>query len=384
MPAFFAGWLTAELAPHLMVAQGARLLSRVLRRGLGSQEERIGLALGALSVAGLGAVVVSGHRARTEVEDALRRDLGPDYLDLLERRPERGDLATPWRQVAMPFRMRDPLVVTRRNLAYAPGGRRFELDVYHHRDGVSGRPVLLQVHGGAWMVGRKDQQGVPLMLHMAARGWVCVSVNYPLSPRATWPAHVVAVKRAVAWVREHGAEYGADPSFVAVTGGSAGGHLAALTALSAGDRSLQPGFEDADTSVQACVPHYGAYDFAAEGSSRGAALRLSLLERYVMGVSPRAGIDTYRAASPLFRVRADAPPFFVIHGRADSLIPVGEAREFVEALRGVSKEPVVYAELAGAQHAFDVFPSVRSAHVVRGVERFLEWSYRRSGARLTL
>jgi acetyl esterase/lipase len=141
---------------------------------------------------------------------------------------------------------------------------------------------------------------------------------------------------------------------------------------------LQPGFEDADTSVQACVPHYGAYDFAGETGTRATKQRLDWVAKTVVGKDPMRHPEIFRAASPLARVHPDAPPFFVIHGNDDSLIPVPEARAFVDALRAVSRNPVVYAELAGAQHAFDVFPSIRSAHVVRGVERFLEWPYRRS------
>jgi acetyl esterase/lipase len=274
--------------------------------------------------------------------------------------------------------MRNPEVVRVRGVAYAPGGRRFQLDVFHHERRPAGRPVLLHVHGGAWIIGNKEQQGIPLMHHMAAKGWVCVSANYPLAPRSRWPEHIVALKRALAWIREHGEEYGADPSFVAVTGGSAGGHLAALLALTAGDPLFQPGFEDADTSVQACVPHYGVYDFAGETGTRATKRRLHWLARTVVGRDPVRELETFRAASPLFRVNAGAPPFFVIHGHDDSLVPVPEARAFVDRLRAVSGNPVVYAELAGAQHAFDIFPSIRSAHVVRGVERFLEWTYRRS------
>jgi acetyl esterase/lipase len=238
--------------------------------------------------------------------------------------------------------------------------------------------VLLHVHGGAWVIGNKEQQGIPLMQHMAAKGWVCVSANYPLAPRSRWPEHVIALKRAVAWIREHGTEYGADPSFIAVTGGSAGGHLAALLALSAGDPGFQPGFEDADTSIQACVPHYGAYDFAAQTGTRATKERLRWVAKTVVGKDPSRYPEIYRAASPLARVSDAAPPFFVIHGHDDSLIPVPEARAFVDALRAVSANPVAYAELAGAQHAFDIFPSIRSAHVVRGVERFLDWTYRRA------
>jgi dipeptidyl aminopeptidase/acylaminoacyl peptidase len=79
----------------------------------------------------------------------------------------------------------------------------------------------------------------------------------------------------------------------------------------------------------------------------------------------------YEKASPVARVHPDAPPFFVIHGTHDSLAPVDEARDFVALLRKVSKSPVAYAEIPGAQHAFEIFHSVRTTHVVRGVDRFL-------------
>jgi acetyl esterase/lipase len=213
------------------------------------------------------------------------------------------------------------------------------------------------------------------MLHFASRGWVCFAPNYRLSPRATWPAHIVDVKRALAWIREHGAEYGADPGFVVVTGGSAGGHLAALLATTPGERSFQPGFEEADTSVQAAAPYYGVYDFTSEGKGRGGRSRLRFIERVVMKSKLAEARAEFENASPLYQAGPDAPPFFVIHGHHDSLVPVEEARAFVERLREVSGAPVVYAELPGAQHAFDVFPSIRAAHVIRAVERFADFVY---------
>ena len=95
--------------------------------------------------------------------------------------------------------------------------------------------MLFQIHGGGWVIGSKNEQALPLMYHLARAGWVCVSVDYRLSPQATFPDHLVDCKRALAWVREHVAEYGGDPDFVVVTGGSAGGHLAALVALTPND-----------------------------------------------------------------------------------------------------------------------------------------------------
>ncbi|EHR50484.1 esterase/lipase [Saccharomonospora marina XMU15] len=375
IPSFFAGWLTSELAPHLLALTATDTAAHVARRGV-READRVGLALGGLSAAGLAGLIVSAQRARGAVEQALVQALGPGYEQELPRPPSRSDLATPWGQLVLPFRMRNPEVRCDRDIAYAPGGRRFLLDVYRPRKPVSGRPVLLQVHGGAWMVGNKEQQGVPLMLHMAQRGWVCVAINYPLSPSARWPEHIVAAKRALVWIRRHIADYGGDPSYVVTTGGSAGGHLAALLALTPGDAALQPGFEEADTSVQACVPAYGVYDFAATSGAPVATARMhSVLARYVVGKDPVRYHDDYVAASPLDRITDKAPPFFVIHGEHDTLIPVAEAREFVRRLREVSHNPVGFAEIPGAQHAFDIFPSIRSAHVVRGIERFLEWTY---------
>lgn len=372
VPTFVAGWLTAELAPQLMAATAADAAIQVARRGIRTRRDIAGLGLAGLSAAGLAAVIASGRGARAEVEAALTSALGPGYR-AASAAPE-SVIGMPLRQLAMPFRMRRDDVVRVRDLAYAPGGRRFRVDVYHRRDTPAGAPILLQIHGGGWVIGSKDHQGIPLMLEMASRGWVCAAINYPLSPRAVWPAHLIAIKQAVAWLRANASTYGGDPEFIAVTGGSAGGHLAAMLALTAGEQSLQPGFEDADTSVQACAPHYGVYDFAGATGIKAVRQRVeSGLMPMVLGKQARFPQD-YEAASPLAHLRPDAPPFFVVHGTSDSFIPVAEAREFVRRLRGVSDSPVAYAELRGAQHAFDLFPSLRSVAVARGVADFLDWA----------
>jgi acetyl esterase/lipase len=142
-----------------------------------------------------------------------------------------------------------------------------------------------------------------------------------------------------------------------------------MVGLTACDPRYQPGFETADTTVQACVPFYGAYDLAN-------VLGIKAAEReYRFFLAPTLfkskDREVARAASPLTQCHADVPPFFVIHGAHDSLVDVAEARELVNQLRSLSKSVVVYAELPGAQHAFDVFASIRSAHVIRAVERFL-------------
>ena len=379
VPSFFGGWLASELAPQNLAITAAGATAYVAaKRGRLDRGDRIALALDGLSLAGLALMVRQGMRSGDVIEAALTEGLSDDYVARLDPAPDKTDLATPWRQVLMPWNVKDPRV---RRIADIPYGspptrsrraaRRWHLDVYQPREAGTRRPVLLQVHGGGWVIGEKQQQGLPLMTHLTARGWVCVAPNYPLSPKATWPDHLIALKQAIAWTREHIEDYGGDPSFIAVTGGSAGGHLAALVGLTPNEPRYQPGFEDADTSVQACVPFYGAYDLANVLETKAGSQRLDyFLARTVFKTTDP---EVFRDATPLLHVHADAPPFFVIHGSHDSLVPVDEARELVRRLRAVSQQPVAYAELPGAQHAFDVFHSIRSAHVIRGVERFLRW-----------
>jgi acetyl esterase/lipase len=375
---FFLGWLTGELALHHVFWQGIATLVFVAFGALDAWPGRLGLAIALVSWAALGFHTLRGFAAGHAVERALQEGLGADYASRIpaDRRPRPGsglDLGA----IAVPFPIRQPDVERIRDVRYGRASAvNLKLDVYRPVSAPSGRPVFFYVHGGGWMIGTKDNQGLPLVNHLASRGWVCVNVNYRLSPHATFPDHLVDLKRALAWLREHGAEYGADPGFVAVGGGSAGGHLSALLALTPNDPEYQPGFEDADTRVQACVPIYGVYDFARPGSTWHHDELLPMLERHVMKATVEEDPKAFEKASPLHRVGPDAPPFFVVHGAADTLVPPQEARVFVQALRERSRAPVAYAEIPGAQHAFELFPSVRSQLVRDGIERFLElaWS----------
>jgi acetyl esterase/lipase len=378
IPAMFGGWLTSELAPHLVAATAADTLVHLTRRPRDGHVDRRAVGLAVASLSGLAYLIRQAEAAKDDVDRALCEALGDDYLEQLSKVHTDIDMATPWRQLVMPFRMQNPEVEVTKDIPYAGrGSSRGLLDVYRRADTpVRGAPVLLQVHGGGWTIGNKDQQGIPLMLHMAARGWVCVAINYRLSPRHRFPTHLVDVKRSIAWIRENIERYGGDPSYVAITGGSAGGHLTALAALTPNDPEYQPGFEDVDTTLQAAVPHYGVYDFAgATGERRAVQMRDSFLGPRVLKKDPMRHLADFERASPLLRVNPGAPPFFVIHGAHDTLVPVSQARHFVRRLREVSHNPVAYAELPGTQHAFDVFPSIRSAHVVRGVDRFLRWNF---------
>src|SRR5271166_1545142 len=262
------------------------------------------------------------------------------------------------------------------NISYGEFGGANRLDIWRRPDvdQAGNAPVLLQVPGGAWTTGNKRGQAHPLMSHLAELGWICVAINYRHSPRNTWPDHIVDVKRAISWVKAHIAEYGGDPDFIAITGGSAGGHLSALAALTPNDPQFQPGFEDVDTRVQAAVPFYGIYDFTRFDDSLHAMMP-GLLIKSIIKQRPSTHLQTFAAASPIHHVNANAPPFFVLHGTNDSLAFVEQARAFTSKLREVSNQPVVYAELPFTQHAFDIFGSARAAHAAVAVEQFLAEVY---------
>ena len=237
----------------------------------------------------------------------------------------------------------------------------------------------MQIHGGAWTENRgsKNEQAIPLMLHMARRGWACVAVSYRLSPGATFPEHIIDCKAALAWIKKHIKEYGGDPEVIIVTGGSAGGHLSSLLALSANDARFQPGFEQVDTQVQGCIPFYGVYDFTDTSPLMSNPILKNLLKKSVMKKAQETHPEAYLSASPIARISPEAPPFLVIHGDKDTLVPVAMGRKFASRLQMTSEQPAAYAEIKGAQHAFDIFASPRSEHVKLGIERFLTWLYSR-------
>lgn len=370
---FAAGWLTSELALHHLAWQALATLVFGLLGAFEAWPGKVGLVLSIVSWGGLAVAQLRAMRAGGVIEAALQSALGAEYREgILPEAREGLSERIDRRRVLQPFPIKSPTVERIKNIRFArERGIDLHLDVYRSRTQSGSCPVLFQIHGGGWISGSKNEQALPLMYQLAARGWVCVSADYRLSPHATFPDHLVDVKKALRWIKENVAQYGGDPDFVVVTGGSAGGHLAALVALTQNDPAFQPGFESKDTSVQGCVPFYGVYDFLDRSSAWAHDGLRKVLEQRVLKGSPEELPELWEQASPIAHVRADAPPFLVIHGEDDSLVPVADARTFVKALRERSREPVIYAEIPGAQHAFELFPSVRTLRVNQGVERFL-------------
>jgi acetyl esterase/lipase len=309
----------------------------------------IGMALSILTVAGLVLVAVRALRAGPVLDRALAEGLGTGGLGT-------GVLGTGVlgtgrlplaRIVFAPFLMRRRDVERIANISYGDAGVRNRLDVYRqraHPAGQAGSPVFVHLHGGMLMRGRKNREALPLLYRLASQGWVCISANYRLRPSAHFPDHLIDAKKVIAWVRAHGTEFGADPDVLILAGTSSGGQLAALAAFTQNDPRYQPGFEHADTSVSAVVYLSGYY-----------------------------GSDEQSPWSPLAYDATDAPPFFVVHGDQDTVVPVQDARLFVGRLRKTSPNPVIYAELPGAQHSFERFHSLRFDTLVNAVETFATW-----------
>ena len=259
-------------------------------------------AVALLALAGLVVIVRHALRAHTVLHNA-------------------GKPRRPWgRILRAPFFPGRLDVARVRGLAYGDGRDR-TLDVYHRRDRPTGAPVLVHFHGGGFYSGNKAREARPLVRHLtSSRGFVCVSADYRLQPHATVDDQVADVRSAIAWVRAHAAEYGADPGTLFVAGSSAGANLA-IRAVCEGE-----------TGIAGLICRYGYYG----------------------GLAPRG----------------DLPPMLVVHGEKDIRPPAATARAFAEQARAVSSHPVSYAELPGAHHGFDMYESIRSAAVSTAVEQF--------------
>jgi acetyl esterase/lipase len=308
----FGLWLNWPLVTFLFLVGSTALA--VDQNSLDSPLLRVGLVLAA---AASGALVVLRRRAQETgpvLERALAAGLGADWSDRvdaalaarLRRRPSLFSIL--W----APLSRRRRRIERIANIRYGPARRTNRLDLYRDRSDRSGRPVLVHFHPlfGSKRVGTRH-----LFHRLAGEGWLCIGANYGrASDDERSDVHAV-----LAWLREHGAEHGADPNVVFLAGSSLGGHLALRAAATLDE-------------VAGVICLYGYYG------------------------------RTFPTGN--------VPPCLVAHGDQDTLVPVDDARDFVERLRATSPNAVVYAELPGAQHGFDLFRSRRFDTVVDAISAF--------------
>jgi len=311
---------------------------------LASPAGRIAGAVAILVIAGLVVAAWRGVRSDRAVRAALERQWGLQWRQQVHTPLRRH---RPWLHIILlPFIRSRADVARISNISYGDAGPRNLLDVYRRRDAPQNAPVLIYFHGGGFTSGKKSREARPLLTWLAHQGWVCISANYRLRPEATFPDHQIDGKKVIAWVRAHGAEYGADPSTVFVAGSSAGANIAGVCAFTPNDPMFQPGFESVDTTVTGAVLLYGYYG-------------------HYFGAPPAQTSPL----QPQGYLRTGAPPIFLAHGTSDGWGTVEGARDFAARLEDAGGT-VVYAELPGGQHSFDVFHSARFEAVVDGVDAF--------------
>jgi hypothetical protein len=190
------------------------------QRDIASTVGWVAFALAVLTSLGLAVVAWRGLRARPAVDHALSDGLGASWRTHIDAETAlRLRRRLPWGRILFaPFFVRRRDVERVANISYGDAGKENLLDVYRSRSHPSRGPTLVYLHGGTFRSGRKDKEARPLIYRLASQGWVCISANYRLSPAATFPDHLIDVKKVIAWIREHGQEYGADPTVVFVAG----------------------------------------------------------------------------------------------------------------------------------------------------------------------
>jgi len=239
------------------------------------------------------------------------------------------------------------------DVAYLPAERAEKADLYvptlRAKDTRS--PAVLIVHGGSWIEG--DKAGgfaFDLGVNLAQRGYVGMSINYALATRekAIWPQNLYDCKTAVRWLRHNAERLQIDPRHIGAVGGSAGGHLVAMLAVTGPNDRLDPKgpYGEHSCRVQCAVDFYAPTDLT----------RLGYV--WMLGKTRDEAPERYRAASPMPYVDKSDPPMLILHGNADKIVPVKDSELLAAALErvGVERELVI---IEGADHGFNLEPKQR-------------------------
>lgn len=249
-----------------------------------------------------------------------------------------------------------------------PGFRPLTLDIYLPPDKAKRHPLILYIHGGGWTTGHSRQSGAfddfpKVLASLARRGYTVASLNYRLSSEAPFPAPIQDVKAAIKFLRAHDAEYRIDPAKGLVWGGSAGGHLAALAALSCGVKKLEPApslnaspetaaVATQSDCVQAAVTWYGVFDLALVPSQGGAIGSSPTIKKLLDCKGEVCPSELLELASPRHYVKHDSPPFLLVHGSVDTTVDPAQSTRFKEVM-----------ERAGAHADLVMIPSVAHSFI---------------------
>ncbi len=242
-----------------------------------------------------------------------------------------------------------------RNVAYIPDGHeRHKLDLFIPPGATNPLPLIIWVHGGAWMGGSKEQN--PALAYLQ-KGYAVASINYRLSQHAIFPAQLEDCKAAVRWLRAHAKENNLDPNRFAAWGASAGGHLVALLGTAGDVKKFDVGANlDVSSRVQAVVDFFGPTDLAGMAKDALPGSRIDhdapdAAEAKLIGGPVQQNKDKCAAANPVTYVATNNPPFLIMHGNKDDIVPYQQSELLRDALQkaGVS---VTFKIVEGAGHGF--------------------------------
>ena len=255
----------------------------------------------------------------------------------------------PQRRITLP-----PGVKALKDLEYGKAsGRAMRLDLYLPEKGGKPVPLIIWIHGGAWMAGSKD--GPSPALRFTAKGYAVAQVGYRLSQEAKFPAQIYDCKAAVRWLRANAAKYDLDPNKFVAWGSFAGGHLVALLGTSGGVAELEGNVNDLKESsrVQAVVDWFGPTDFLHIGDAESDLHHdgPDSPESKLIGGAILENKDKAAKASPITYVSKDAPPFLIMHGDHDRTVPFNQSELLYAALKKAGVD-VTFVPVKGAGHGF--------------------------------
>lgn len=230
------------------------------------------------------------------------------------------------------------------------GGVDLKMDVYYPKSATGPLPVVMYVHGGGWTQGDKeDGAGAAAITSLQEAGFLVVSINYRLAPEFRFPAQIEDVKCAVRFLRANAARYSLDPERIGALGGSAGGHLVSLLGVTDDDDGLEGtgAYPEESSRVQAVVDMFGPSDLTRrfEGGAIGQALGTR-----VFGTSD-SGSEILKTASPVTYITADDPPFLILQGDSDRLVPPDQSQGLHDLLVAAGV-PATLVMVENAGHAF--------------------------------